>query len=105
MPRRTAWLAYWLHFLVITTWADDVEAARAEAAQHAEQAITLDAQDARGFAIAGHIRGHAATIGCERRLALHDRALGAEPKPGDGLGALGADADLSGRTGTRASGG
>lgn len=73
-----AWLAYWLHFLVITTWADDVEAARVEAAQHAEQAITLDAQDARGFAIAGHIR---VTLHHRLRegLALHDRALALNP--------------------------
>lgn len=73
-----AWYAYWLHFLVGHNWSDDAEAAQIEAAHHAERAITLDAQDARGFAIAGHIR---AVLHHRLReaLALHDRALALNP--------------------------
>jgi tetratricopeptide (TPR) repeat protein len=73
-----AWYAYWLHFLVGHNWSDDAAAARAEAAHHAERAITLDAQDARGFTIAGHIR---AVLNHRLReaLALHDRALALNP--------------------------
>ena len=72
------WYAYWLCFLIGQGWADDLPAAHAEAAQHAEQAITLDAQDARGYTIAGHVR-----VTLQRRpreaLALHDRALALNP--------------------------
>lgn len=73
-----AWYAYWQYFLVLHNWADDPAAAKADAAHHAERAITLDPQDARGFTIAGHIR---ATL--QHRLreasALHDRALALNP--------------------------
>jgi DNA-binding SARP family transcriptional activator/TolB-like protein len=72
------WYAFWLHFLVGHNWSDDPEAAQAEAAHHAERAITLDPQDAKGFTIAGHVRAF-----LHHRLreaaALHDRALALNP--------------------------
>ena len=73
-----AWYAYWLHFLVAHNWSDDEAASKVEAAHHAERAITLDAQDARGFTIAGHVR---AVLNHRLReaLALHDRALALNP--------------------------
>ena len=73
-----AWYAYWLHFLVVQNWADEMPQARAEAAQYAERALSLDAQDARGFAIAGQVRVvlyHRLREG----MALHDRALALNP--------------------------
>ena len=77
-PAAHAWYAFWLHFLIGHSWADDMEQAHADAARHAERAITLDPQDAKGFAIAGHIRSYV-----HRRLregaALHDRALALNP--------------------------
>lgn len=73
--------AFWLHFLVRNDWADDAEQATTDAAYHAERAITLDPQDARGFTIAGHVRGY-----MHHRLreaaALHDRALALNPNLG-----------------------
>jgi TolB-like protein/DNA-binding SARP family transcriptional activator/Tfp pilus assembly protein PilF len=73
-----AWYAYWLHFLIGNNWSDDAEASQIEAAHHAERAITLDAQDAKGFTIAGHVR---AVLHHRLReaLALHDRALALNP--------------------------
>ncbi len=73
-----AWFAYWLHFQVIHNWCDDMAQAQVEAAMHAERAITLDAQDAKGFTIAGHVR---AVLHHRLReaAALHDRALALNP--------------------------
>lgn len=72
-----AWYACWLHFLVGQGWADDADASLIEAGRHAERAITLDPQDAKGFSIAGHIRAflhhrlHEAAVLHERALALN----------------------------------
>lgn len=70
--------AYWLHLLVHNDWAEDADAAGQEASYHAECAITLDPQDARGFTIAGHVR---ATMQYRLRdaMTLHDRALTLNP--------------------------
>ena len=73
--------AYWLHFLVINDWAEDVEAAENEASFHAERAITLDPQDARGFTIAGHVRAYMHHR-LREAVALHDRALALNPNLG-----------------------
>ena len=73
-----AWYACWLHFLVGQGWADDPKAALNDAAQHAERAVTLDPQDAKGLTIAGHIRAflhHRVREG----VALHERALTLNP--------------------------
>ena len=52
-----AWLAYWNILLVGQGWATHDRDALAAAGQAAEQAIMLDPRDARGLAIAGHVRG------------------------------------------------
>src|SRR4051794_33133820 len=46
-----AWYAHWLHVRVEHGWAEDVEEAVEAASRHAERAITLDAQNARAFAV------------------------------------------------------
>ena len=73
-----AWYAYWLQFLVAQGWSDDVEGSATQASHYAERAITLDAQDARGFAVAGQVR-----VALFQRLregmALLDRALALNP--------------------------
>ncbi len=52
-----AWLAYWNVLLVGQGWAAQERDALAAAGHAAEQAILLDPRDARGLAIAGHVRG------------------------------------------------
>ncbi len=73
-----AWHACWLGFLVSQGWAKDRDAAVNDAAHHAEQAVTLDPQDAKALTIAGHVRAS-----LQRRvregIALHERALGLNP--------------------------
>jgi len=73
-----AWYACWLHFLVGQGWAEDADASLNDAAQHAERAVTLDPQDAKGLTIAGHVRAflhHRSREG----VALHERALALNP--------------------------
>ncbi len=53
-----AWLAYWNVLLVGQGWAMHERDALAAAAAAAEQAVLLDPRDARGLAIAGHVRGY-----------------------------------------------
>ncbi len=73
--------AYWLYFLSCNSWTDDLDAVEGEASHHAQRAITLDPQDARGFTIAGHVRA-----ALQRRLreavALHRQALTLNPNLG-----------------------
>lgn len=73
-----AWSAEWQVLHVGQGWAEDRAAALQAAAWHAERAITLDPQDARGFAVAGHVRAY-----LQRRpreaLALYGRALALNP--------------------------
>ena len=73
-----AWYACWLHFLVGQGWADDPKAALNDAAQHAERAVTLDPQDAKGLTIAGHIRAYLHHR-IREGVALHERALALNP--------------------------
>ena len=59
-PRLAAaqtWLAYWNVLMVGQGWAALEREALAAAGQAAEQAVLLDPRDARGLAIAGHVRG------------------------------------------------
>ena len=73
-----AWYASWLYFLVGQGWSDDPAASLLDAAQHAERAITIDPQDAKGLTIAGHVRAflhHRVKEG----LSLHERALALNP--------------------------
>ena len=73
-----SWLALWHVFLVGQGWARDPRASIARAGEVAEHAVTLDPNDARGLAIAGHVRAF-----LHRRLdeamTLHDRALAINP--------------------------
>ena len=73
-----AWRAYWAMFCLGQGWAEQDDQTMAEAGRHAERAITLDPQDARGLTIAGHVRAF-----LDRRpreaLELHGRALSLNP--------------------------
>lgn len=73
-----AWYACWLTLLIGQGWAKDRDAAVNDAAHHAERAITLDPQDAKGLTIAGHVRAS-----LQRRIregiALYERALALNP--------------------------
>lgn len=73
-----AWSAAWQVLHVGQGWAEDRAAALQDATWHAERAITLDPQDARGFAFAGQVRAF-----LQRRpreaLALYGRALALNP--------------------------
>ena len=73
-----AWYAYWHVFLVGQGWADSPRATIEEAETLAERAILLDPFDARGLAVAGHVRAF-----LHRRMreaiSLHERALSLNP--------------------------
>lgn len=73
-----SWLALWHVFLVGQGWARDPRASIARAGEVAEHAVMLDPNDARGLAIAGHVRAF-----LHRRLdeaiPLHERALAINP--------------------------
>jgi TolB-like protein len=73
-----SWLALWNVFLVGQGWARDPRASIARAGEVAEHAVMLDPNDARGLAIAGHVRAF-----LHRRLdeavPLHERALTVNP--------------------------
>ncbi len=73
-----AWYAFWHIFLFGQAWTHDAHAVMTEAGRLANRAIALDPQDARGLAIAGHVRAF-----LHRRLhealALHERALRVNP--------------------------
>jgi DNA-binding SARP family transcriptional activator/TolB-like protein len=73
-----AWYAYWQMFLVGQDWAADPRAAMAEAGQLAERAIVLDPLDARGLAIAGHVRAFLHHR-LREAISLHERALSLNP--------------------------
>ena len=73
-----AWRAYWAMFCVGQGWAERADEVLAEAGRHAERAITLDPQDARGLTIAGHVRAFLHHRPREA-LELHGRALALNP--------------------------
>ncbi len=72
------WLAQWNLLYVGQGWAEDPQRCANEAAELAERAIMLDPMDARGLALAGHVRGYLGRSP-EEALALHDRALSLNP--------------------------
>ena len=73
-----SWFAFWHIFLFGQAWTADPAAVMAEAGRLANRAISLDPQDARGLAIAGHVR--AFLHGRLREaLVLHERALMVNP--------------------------
>ena len=73
-----SWFALWNIFLVGQGWAIDPRRSIAEAGDAAEHAITLDPSDARGLAVAGHVRAF-----LHKRLTeafpLYERALAINP--------------------------
>jgi DNA-binding SARP family transcriptional activator/TolB-like protein len=73
-----AWYAYWHVFLVGQGWAEDSQAALEQAGQLADRAIVLDPSDARGLAIAGHVRAFLHHR-LREAIALHERALSLDP--------------------------
>jgi TolB-like protein len=73
-----AWYAYWHVFLVGQGWAEDSRAALEQAGQLAERAIVLDPFDARGLAMAGHVRAFLHHR-LREAIALHERALSLNP--------------------------
>lgn len=73
-----SWLALWLVFLVGQGWARDPQASIAKAGEAAEHAVMLDANDARGLAIAGHVRAFLHHR-LDEALPLHNRALTINP--------------------------
>jgi DNA-binding SARP family transcriptional activator/tetratricopeptide (TPR) repeat protein len=73
-----AWLSVWQALLVGQGWAVDRTAALRLAAGHAERAITLDPQDARSFAYAGHVRASLQRRPLEA-VALYERAIALNP--------------------------
>ncbi len=73
-----AWRAYWFMFCIGQGWASDPGTGLTEAGRHAERAITLDPQDARGLTIAGHVRAFLHHR-LREALELHTRALSLNP--------------------------
>ncbi|GAC1343497.1 MAG: SARP family transcriptional regulator [Acetobacteraceae bacterium] len=73
-----SWLALWNVFLVGQSWARDPQASIAKAGEAAEHAVMLDPNDARGLAIAGHVRAFLHRR-LDEALPLHERALAVNP--------------------------
>ena len=73
-----SWLALWHVFLVGQGWARDPRASIARAGDVAEHAVMLDPNDARGLAIAGHVRAFLHHR-LDEALPLHERALAINP--------------------------
>ncbi len=73
-----SWLALWHVFLVGQGWARDARASIARAGEVAEHAVMLDPNDARGLAIAGHVRAFLHRR-LDEALPLHERALAINP--------------------------
>ncbi len=68
------WLAYWHVFMVGQGWSADHAPTLAKAGELAQRAIALDPSDARGHAIAGHVRDMQ-YLPTERSHDFHQRAL------------------------------
>ncbi|HVC62402.1 MAG TPA: BTAD domain-containing putative transcriptional regulator [Acetobacteraceae bacterium] len=73
-----AWYAYWHVFLVGEGWADNPRAMIEQAGTLAERAIVLDPFDARGLAVAGHVRAFLHHR-LREAISLHERALSLNP--------------------------
>jgi nitrogen-specific signal transduction histidine kinase/TolB-like protein/FixJ family two-component response regulator len=73
-----AWLAHWYLFLAGQGWATDIALAAERADQLSQQAVILDPGDARGFAVAGHVRAFLHKD-AEGALWLHERAIDLNP--------------------------
>ncbi len=73
-----AWLAYWNIIGVGQGWIDDSAESTRLAGIAAERAVVLDPLDARGVAIAGHVKAYM-LHDVEPALALHQRAIALNP--------------------------
>lgn len=73
-----AWLAYWYLTGISHGWIDDPHEAISRAGVAAERAIVLDALDARGVTIAGHVKAYL-FHDIDAALALHRRATNLNP--------------------------
>jgi signal transduction histidine kinase/TolB-like protein len=73
-----SWLAHWYLFLFGQGWAPNEELAIRRATDLAQQAVALDPEDARGFAVAGHVRAFL-NKDAEAALCLHERAISLNP--------------------------
>lgn len=71
-------IAAWNALLIAQGWATNPEEARARASAAAQQAIAIDPQDARAFAIVGYIKS-TLTRRHDEALALSQRALALNP--------------------------
>ncbi len=72
------WSAYLILLCTAQGWSDRSAALSAVAGGYAERAVSLDPQDARALAIAGHVRAFLHRRPREA-LALHDRAVSLNP--------------------------
>ena len=77
-PAAHAWRGYWLMLCVSQGWDAGSPGLQAAASRHAERAITLDPQDGRWLAIAGHLRAFLDRQPYQA-LELHARALSLNP--------------------------
>ena len=73
-----AWLAYWNIIAVGQGWIDDTSKPVEDARIAAERAILLDPLDARGLAIAGHVKAYL-LHDLNAANALHQRAVSLNP--------------------------
>ncbi len=73
-----AWYAYWHVFFVGEGWAESPRATIEQAGLLAERAIVLDPFDARGLAVAGHVRAFLHHR-LREAISLHERALSLNP--------------------------
>ncbi len=73
-----SWLAHWYLFWLGQGWATDDALAIERADSLSQQAVILDPGDARGFAVAGHVRAFLHKD-AQAALWLHERAIALNP--------------------------
>jgi signal transduction histidine kinase/TolB-like protein/FixJ family two-component response regulator len=73
-----SWLAHWYLFLIGQGWDTDLDRSTQRANELAQRAVMLDPSDARGFAVAGHVRAFLRKEAPEA-LSLHERAIELNP--------------------------
>jgi signal transduction histidine kinase/TolB-like protein/FixJ family two-component response regulator len=73
-----SWLAHWYLFSLGQGWEKDVALAIQRAEDLSKRAVILDPGDARGFAVAGHVRAFL-NKQAEAAVFLHERAIALNP--------------------------
>jgi TolB-like protein len=73
-----SWLAHWYLFLIGQGWNTDIGDSVQRANELAQRAVLLDPTDARGFAVAGHVRAFLRKEAPEA-LSLHESAIRLNP--------------------------